>query len=241
MNLFTARRKTVAGIAGLVLLAAPIAACSSESDTDNASSETSSSSSESAESSAPERVEPVATINDLSNGDTTSIALDQGFVQALGDLQLTPGTEGAASLTNDGNLVFDITGGWVQLFEPGSVPNYVVGQIQHVQSGLSLTAGQGAQQKKVVIGNLNVDPGRSIVYGDVTLNGDAVGYSLPLFDLDGSTLQPVQQTGDEVTLTGTEVYLSQAAADLLNQTFGTDALSDQVLIGVATITVVAGS
>jgi len=240
MNLFTARRKTVAGIAGLVLLAAPIAACSSESDADNASSE-SSSSSESSESSAPERVEALATINDLSNGDTTSIALDQGFVDALGTLKLTPGTEGAASLTNDGNLVFDITGGWVQLFEPGTVPNYVVGQIQHVQSGLSLTAGQGAQQKKVVIGNLNVDPGRSIVYGDVTLNGDAVGYSLPLFDLNGSTLKPVQQTGDEVTLTGTEVYLSDAAAELLNQTFGTDALSGDVLVGVATITVVAGS
>ena len=240
MNLFTARRKTVAGVAGLVLLAAPLAACGSEGDSDASSSETTSSAS-AASSETPQRVEATATINDLSNGDTTSIALDSGFVEALGTLGLTPGTVGNASLTNDGALVFDISGGWVQLFEPGTVPNYVVGQIQHEESGLTLTAGKGANATVVTIGNLNVDPGRSIVYGDVAANGDPVGYSLPLFNLNGSTLEPVQQSGDEVTLTGTEVYVSQAAADLLNQTFGTDALSDQTLVGVATITVVAGS
>jgi hypothetical protein len=38
-------------------------------------------------------------------------------------------------------------------------------------------------------------------------------------------------------LQGTTVKLKQEAADLLNQTFGTDALKAGLVIGVATITV----
>ncbi len=53
------------------------------------------------------------------------------------------------------------------VFKPGTVSPYVIGQVQHEGSGLSLTAGG----TKVEITNLNVDPGVSRVYGDVSVNG----------------------------------------------------------------------
>jgi hypothetical protein len=61
----------------------------------------------------------------------------------------------------------------------------------------------------VTIGNLNVDPGVSRVYGDVLLNGKTVVSSAYVF----------------------------RPAGLLNDTFGTDAVTDELLVGVAKITV----
>ena len=59
------------------------------------------------------------------------------------------------------------------MFKPGQVSPYVIGQIQHEGSGFSLTAGG----TKVEITNLNVDPGVSRVYGDVTVNGKVAATS----------------------------------------------------------------
>ncbi|WP_310526214.1 hypothetical protein, partial [Nocardioides sp.] len=147
-------KRILAGIATAAVLVVPLAACGSESDTGTNSSS----------SSAP-APKPVASIDALS-GESTAIALDKGFTDALTALKLTPGVTGTAKLT-DGSLVFPITGGNVSVFKPGSVPNYVVGQIQHEGSGLSLTAGGTT----VELTNLNVDPGVSRVYGEVTVNG----------------------------------------------------------------------
>ena len=97
------------------------------------------------------------------SGETTAIKLDQGFVDALGQLKLTPGTTGGGKLTKDGSLVFPITGGNVTVFTPGEVSPYVIGQIQHEGSGLTLTSGGTT----VRLSNFNVDPGVSRVYGDV--------------------------------------------------------------------------
>jgi hypothetical protein len=60
-----------------------------------------------------------------------------------------------------------------------------------------------------------------------------------LFDLDGSTLQPIQTdvAAGTATLTGTTVRLSSTAATALNQAFGTDAVQGGLTIGVATIVV----
>ena len=113
------------------------------------------------------------------------------------------------------------------------MPNYVVGQIQHENSGLSLTAGD----TEVEIGNFNVDPGVSLVYGDVAVNGTVAASSVPIFRLDGSSLMPVQTEGNNAILEGTKVYISDVAAGLLNDTFGTDKVTDQLLVGVAKITV----
>ncbi|WP_134739487.1 hypothetical protein [Nocardioides sp. 503] len=220
----TTHKRFIGGVAAAALLAFPLAACGSDDD--------STSSSSSSESSAPAKApEPVASIDALT-GESTAIALDQGFVDALTTLKLTPGVTGDAKLT-DGSLIFPITGGNVSVFEPGSVPNYVVGQIQHENSGLSLTAGD----TKVELTNFNVDPGVSRVYGDVSVNGKTVVTSAFLFNLDGSTLEPLKTEGTNAILTGTQVQISDVAAPLLNDTFKTDAVKPGLLVGIATITV----
>lgn len=225
MSSITRRKKTIAGVAGLLLLAAPLAACGSD-DGDSSSSSNDSSSSSS-------KPEPVAVIEQL-QGENTQVALDQGFVDALGTLGLTPGVKGTAKLVGGGGtLQFPITGGNVSVFEPGSVPNYVVGQIQHEGSSFTLTAGDTT----VEIGNLNVDPGVSEVYGDVAVNGKIAASSAIIFDLDGSTLMPLQTEGSNAILEGTQVLLSDTAAGLLGDTFGTDQVKGGLLIGIAKITV----
>ena len=213
-------KRTLASIAGLALLAVPLAACSSDNGSSNSSS---------ASQSAPK---PVASLDDLSKGKTTAIKLDAGFLKALKTLKLTPGVVGTAKLTA-GSLVFPITGGNVTIFKPGKVSPYVIGQVQHEGSGLSLTAGG----TKVELTNFNVDPGVSRVYGDVTVNGKVAATSAYLFKLDGRTLKPLSMKGTDAVLQGTKVEISDVAAPLLNQTFKTDAVKPGLLVGIATITV----
>ena len=213
-------KRRLATLAGMALLAVPLAACSSSSDA--ASSDSSSSAS------APK---PVAAI-DAVTGRDTAIKLDTGFTDALTSLKLTPGVVGDATLV-DGSLIFPITGGNVTVFTPGEVSPYVIGQLQHVDSGLSLTAGG----TKVELTNLNVDPGASRVYGDVSVNGKLAVSSAFLFQLDGRTLKPLQAEGSTAVLTGTKVEISDDAAGLLNDTFKTDAVKGGLLVGIATITV----
>jgi hypothetical protein len=212
-------KKTLAALATVALLAGPLAACGS-SDSEGSSSSSSAS--------APK---PVAAIDAL-QGETTAIALDKGFTDALTALKLTPGVVGTAKL-EDGSLIFPITGGNVTVFKPGEVSPYVVGQIQHEGSGLSLTAGGTT----VELTNFNVDPGVSRVYGDVTVNGKVAVTNAFLFQLDGRTLQPLQTEGSNAILEGTKVEISADAAPLLNQTFKTDAVKPGLLVGIAKITV----
>lgn len=234
MNFRTPRTKTLAGLAGLVLVAAPIAACGSESENDSES-QNQDQSSTSQSSSSTESVEAQAMVDPLT-GVNTAIRLDPTFTDTLMQLGLTPAPVNDAEL-QDGSLIFPITGGHVSLFEPGTVPNYVVGQIQHINSGFSLSAQGGPT---VQLGNFNVDPGVSKVYGDVIVDGEIAVQSAYLFRLNGSTLQPIQMQGGNVILQGSEVYISDVAADLLNETFGVDAVTDEVLVGTATITVATG-
>ncbi|MGZ4488654.1 MAG: hypothetical protein ACXVW1_12030 [Nocardioides sp.] len=208
-------KRTLAGLAGAALLVAPLAACSNDSGSSTSQS-------------APK---PVAAIDALS-GQSTAIKLDQGFVDALTQLKLTPGTLGSAQLT-DGSLVFPITGGNVTVFKPGQVSPYVIGQIQHEGSGLSLKAGK----TEVELTNFNVDPGASKVYGDVAVNGKTAVTDAYLFSLDGRTLKPLQARGSTAVLQGTKVMISKDAAPLLDKVFSTDAVKPGLLVGIATITV----
>jgi len=105
--------------------------------------------------------------------------------------------------------------------------------VQHENSGPSLTAGETT----VELTNLNVDPGSSKVYGDVAVNGETAVTSAHLFELDGRTLKPLEVKGETAILEGTKVKVSPVAADLLNQTFRTDAVKGGLLVGIATITV----
>ncbi|GAA4795807.1 hypothetical protein GCM10023200_34830 [Actinomycetospora chlora] len=178
--------------------------------------------------------EPIAQIPDLT-GQSSSVALDEGFTGALESLEVTPGTIGGASLEN-GSVSFPITGGNVTVYEPGTVNPYVQGRIEHNGSGLSLTKGD----TRVELTDFVIDPGNpATLSGKVTANGQTVADSAVLFDLDGSTLQPIQTDAAEgtATLTGTTVRLSGSAADALNQAFDTDAVRSGLTVGTATIVV----
>ncbi|GAB3667620.1 hypothetical protein GCM10027596_36940 [Nocardioides korecus] len=226
-NIFPTRgRKAFASVA-IVVAGLSMAACGS---TDSTSTKASSSSSTATQQKAPK---PVASIDSLT-GKNTQVALDAGFVAALKQLKLTPGTTGTAKLVGGGGtLQFPISGGNVTVFKPGTVSPYVIGQVQHEGSGLSLTAGG----TKVEINNLNVDPGVSRVYGDVLVNGKVAASSAYVFSLDGRTLKPLTTGNGTATLQGTKVEISPVAAGLLNQTFKTSAVKPGLLVGIAKITV----
>jgi hypothetical protein len=219
MSSISSPKKMFAGIVLAAVAAFPLAACSSSDSGGSSDSKVS-------------VAKPVARLNDLSTGGTTAIALDQGFTDALTSLKLIPGVVEDAKLDN-GSLIFPITGGNVTYFKPGTAKPYVIGQIQHEGSGLSLTAGE----TKVELTNFNVDPGISRVYGDVSVNGKVAATSAFLFQLRGATLKPLQSEGDTAILEGTKVFVSPVAAGLLNDTFKTDAVSKDLLVGVAKITV----
>src|SRR3954467_11902284 len=176
---------------------------------------------------------PAAKIDQLS-GRSTAVALDASFVKALGTLKLTPAPVGDGEISKQGVASFPITGGNVTYYTPGSVSPYVQGEIDHEGSGLSLTGGG----KKVELTDFVIDPGKSVLTGNVSVDGKEAAAGAPLFFLDGRTLEPLKANDNgTAVLQGTTVKLKQEAADLLNQTFGTDALKAGLVIGVATITV----
>ncbi|MCW2776918.1 MAG: hypothetical protein JWN17_643 [Frankiales bacterium] len=173
---------------------------------------------------------PAAQIANLT-GKMTQVTLDPGFVQGLTSLKLTPAPVGTATI-KDGVASFPITGGNATYYTPGTVDPYVQGMIKHDGSGLSLTDGK----TKVELTNFVVDPGTSMLTGDVSANGTSVVKGAPLFFLDGSTLQPLKMEGKDAVLEGTTVSLTKAAADLLDKTYGTTALTEFFKVGVAKIT-----
>ncbi len=223
-------RTSLAALATAGLMIFALAACGEDND-GGASVNNSDSDSSSQASSSQSPPAPVASIEALT-GQQTAITLDKGFTDALTALKLTPGTIGDAALQGN-ELSFPITGGNVTVFEPGTVSPYVIGQLQHVSSGLSLTAGP----TEVQLVNLNVDPGVSRVYGDVLVNGEVAAESAYLFQLDGRTLKPLQTQGTQAILKGTKVMISPDAAPLLNDTFKTNAVKAGLLVGIAEITV----
>lgn len=230
MNAFSRKRivRSTVGIAAAGALALSLAACSTDSD----ESTTGSSSSSSASSEPTAAATPAASIADLSNGVDTQVAVDQSFVDALGTLGLTPGVVGDATFT-DGTFSFPITGGNVDYYGPDSdVRPYVQGEIDHDGSGLSLTAGDTV----VELSDFRIDPGESKLYGTVTANGEVAAEDAYLFNLWGGTLEPIQMEGTNAVLEGTTVHISPDAAALLNETFGTDQVQDEMLVGVAKIT-----
>ncbi|TFD29435.1 hypothetical protein [Cryobacterium cryoconiti] len=216
--------KTTLSLATAGLLIAGLAACSTTADA-TAPAESNSSSEEATP-------KAVASIPALSGVDT-SVLLDADFAAALTSLGLTPGTVGTATLT-DGSLHFPITGGNVDYYDPEEdYRPYVQGSIEHEGSGFSLTAGETV----VELTNFTIDPGTSKLFGDVSVNGESAATQVLLFNLYGGTLKPLQMDGDNAILEGTTVHISAEAAGLLNDTFMTDAVADQLLVGIAKITV----
>jgi hypothetical protein len=219
--------KHLAAVAATIALAASATACGGEDET------TADAATPAAKAQTTPAPAPVAEIPSLSGRDT-AVTLDAGFVEALGSLKLTPAPVGDAKITKDGVAEFPITGGNVTYYEPGTVSPYVQGMIDHDGSGLSLTGGG----KTVELTDFQVDPGKSVLTGKVSVDGTVAAESAPLFFLDGRTLNPLETKDDgTAVLEGTTVKLKQEAADLLNQTFEVDALEAGLVIGVAKITV----
>ena len=209
-------------LALLAALALGVAACGDDEST-----------TESAATSA-EDVEPVAQIDPLT-GDVTEVTLDAGFVDALTKLKVTPGPVGDAEISNDGVASFPITGGDVTYYDPADpVRPYVQGIINHEGSGLSLEAGGTL----VELTDFVIDPGTSELMGNVSVDGKEAASDVVLFDLDGTTLNPLETNPDgSATLEGTTVELNADAADLLNETFGIEDLAGGLVIGTSSITV----
>ena len=222
--------KSAFGIVASGALIFSLAACSSTDAGSGSSSSAAPSSSSSAAS-----TEPLASLPDLSKGVDTQVAVDASFVEALTSLGLTPGVVGTAAFdSTTGTFSFPITGGNVDYYDPSSdVRPYVQGEIDHDGSGLSLTAGDTV----VELTDFRIDPGESKLYGTVTANGQVAAEDAYLFNLWGGTLKPIQMEGTNAVLEGTTVHISPDAAALLNQTFNTDAVQDEMLVGVAKITV----
>jgi hypothetical protein len=212
-------KKTALTVAMAGALVAGLAACSSSSSGDTASTASTSTT-------------PVATLASLT-GVGTQVTLDPSFLSALTTLKLTPGVTGTATLTG-ATLNFPITGGNVKYYDPKAAYRpYVQGEIDHDGSGITLTSG------KTVVGlsDFKIDPGVSHLTGTVKANGKLVANNVYIFNLDGSTLQPLTKdaAGDAI-LQGTKVLVSPDAAALLDKTFGTTAITNTTLVGVAKIT-----
>lgn len=175
---------------------------------------------------------PVAALTNLT-GKMTEVVVDPGFLEGVTSLKLTPGVIGTAKLA-DGTLSFPITGGDATYYTPGSRDPYVESNIKHEGSGISLTDGK----TKVELTDFVVDAGKSILTGTVKANGMLVGENVELFFLDGRTLQPLQvdKAAGTGVLFGTTVSLTKGAADLLNKTYNTTALTEFFKVGVARIT-----
>ena len=225
--------KSLTALLSAGIVVAALAGCS-QSGTGDAN-QSGAGSSAPASSSATPSAAPTPALQTEIGGKTTQITLDAGFLKALTTLKLTPGTIGSATLSKAGVLTFPITGGNVTYYDPATkVRPYVQGEIDHSGSGLSLSAGG----KKVELKDFVIDPGNnSHVSGDVYLNGKSVVKGANLFRLDGSTLNPVTKDGDAYVLEGTTVYVSEDAAALLNKTFGTDAVTGDLKVGIAKLTV----
>jgi hypothetical protein len=220
------------GIATAGLLVAGMTACSTAEETP----------AESSPSASEEAADPtpIASIPAL-DGVDTQVALDAGFLDALTSLELTPGVTGDATLDDDGTLHFPITGGNVDYYDPAEdYRPYVQGEIDHEGSGITLT---NADESIVVgLSDFVIDPGTSRLTGTVTANGEEVGTDVFIFNLDGSTLNPLAEDADgNAVLEGTRVLVSSDAAALLNETYGTDAVTDTLLVGIAKITAKAAS
>jgi hypothetical protein len=222
--------KSLLGLTTAGFLVVGLAACSTPPKTADAGSSSAPSSSSTTEANPT----PLASVPTLTGVDT-KVTLDSGFTGALKTLGLTPGVIGTATLDGStGTLAFPITGGNVKYFDPkASYRPYVQGEIDHSGSGISLTAGSTV----VKLTDFVIDPGTSRLTGSVQVGDGEVMKDVYIFNLDGTTLKPLAMEGDNAVLEGTTVKVSPDAAALLNSTFGTTAVTDQLVVGIAKITV----
>lgn len=166
------------------------------------------------------------------SGQSTSVALNAQTAAALKSLGVAVAPEGTATFDAATSTIgFPITGGFAAIHSDKSYqPGYIVGNLIHQGSGITFSKGG----KTLAITGLVVDPGNSTLTGTV---GGKVG--VPIASLNGAPVQ-VSMVGGTVHLDGTIVNLSSTAAQALDTTFGTTAVTAGLPLGVAHI-IVAGS
>jgi hypothetical protein len=166
------------------------------------------------------------------SGQSTSVALDPTTAGALTKLGVTVTPTGTGTFDKaSSTLSFPITGGVAVIHSNKSAqPGYIDGVLLHQGSGLQFSAGG----KTLTLNNFIVDP------GDSTLVAEVGGQqNVPIANLDGTPLQ-VSQVNGTVHLDGTLVKLTPQAAQALDTTFGTTAVTPGLLLGTAHI-IVSGS
>jgi hypothetical protein len=159
---------------------------------------------------------------------TTSLDLNAKTAAALTSLGVTPGVTGTATASGS-SVSFPITGGDAVIHSNKHyAPGYVDGVILHEGSGLTLTKGGTT----VALTNFTIDPGHSVLYGDV--NGTVPAANVPLLQLDGRPLV-ITTGGGQVHLDGTIANLTPTAAAALNKAFGVTAFAAGMPLGTAHI------
>jgi len=159
---------------------------------------------------------------------TTSLDLNAKTAAALTSLGVTPGVTGSATASGS-SVSFPITGGDAVIHaNKHYAPGYVDGVILHQGSGLTLTKGGTT----VELTNFTIDPGHSVLYGDV--NGTVPAANVPLLQLDGRPLV-ITTGGGQVHLDGTIANLTPTAAAALNKAFGVTAFAAGMPLGTAHI------
>jgi len=164
---------------------------------------------------------------------TTSLDLDATTAAALASLGVQPGVTGTATVSGS-TVSFPITGGDAVIHaDKHYAPGYVDGVILHQGSGLTLTKGTTT----VTLTDFTIDPGNSILYGEVGGTGGAA--DVPLLQLDGRPLV-ISTSGGTVHLDGTVANLTPTAASALDKAFGVTAFQSGMHLGTAHIAASAG-
>jgi hypothetical protein len=150
-------------------------------------------------------------------GGATSLALDPDAAQALAALGVSAAPAAPATANPDGSLAFPITGGKVDA-------KSLAGSITH--SG-GLTLSKGATEVTVTEFTIETAPAPKLT----ALLGTA-RFDLATLDLSAAK---VATSGRTVTVGPVTAKLTKAAADALNQAFGTTAFAEGLSIGSATV------
>jgi hypothetical protein len=158
------------------------------------------------------------------SGVGTSVAIDPGTAGALKSLGVALAPAGNATFdAATSTITFPITSGYAEIHSDQSYkPGYILGSIEHADSGFTLTAGA----TKVALTDFVVDPGNSMLYG--TVGGTP---KVPLLTLDGTNVKVGSDSAGNVTLDGTVAKLTDTAANALNKAFNVTALKAGIPLG----------
>lgn len=149
-------------------------------------------------------------------GGATTLALDPGAASALQQLGITPGVVGDATAGASG-LAFPITGGKVNA-------ETLAGQIAH-SGGISLTKGSTRVEVTDFVIDTTATPKLTALLG---------GQRVDLLTLDVSGVQRSVE-GDTIVVGNVVAKLTAGAAAALNQAFSTNAFTEGLTLGTATV------